>query len=65
MEQMGILPFYSVLYKGKELQRKDYETCSFQGGDCFNFATKYLKFQFWVLDCPNENDKCNKTYYDA
>jgi len=46
---MEILPFYGLYYKGTYLNREDMDVCEEFGGDCYEFAMKYLKFE-WLTD---------------
>ena len=64
LKEMGSIPMYNLMYKGKFLPRKSLEVCGGTDGDCLDFAQKYLKI-YW----EQANGYINKTvdvyYYEA
>lgn len=50
MSEMGTSPFYSVYWRGRELEMKDNVLCAETAGDCFKFVSKYLKMVAYVVE---------------
>jgi hypothetical protein len=47
IKEIGIMPFYSVYYKGSQILKEDKLLCGEFQGDCYQFVTKYLKL-IWL-----------------
>ena len=56
LKDFGTTPFFGLYYKGSKLKRN--QMCP---GDtnCFEFATKYLKFMWSTVNCKDNNDGCS------
>ena len=61
MKEMGTIPFFSIHYKGHQLQIHDQKHCAETNGDCFAFASKYLKIT-WKNAFETKDDWDPKDY---
>jgi hypothetical protein len=52
LEDMGVLPFYGFQYMGKFLKKVDHVVCEEFGGDCYQFASKYVRFEWFTESLP-------------
>ena len=44
---MNVTPFYGFQFKGEFLNRVDKKVCKEFDGDCYQFAEKYMKFEWF------------------